>query len=260
MKGKNYSIPYGMVFKKYYCSKCGVKLEKERTHRVVTKDDKDYYQYHDYEMFPRSDHDVYDYRFKCPSCGTRISFAEQCIIERIQKKCNSKTLSSIEIKDNYKECKFADDKRVLIRNILVPISFVSIFFPLFYFFGTNKEDFSLSILIALYVFIVIGSIVGAIKKYKGNYKLRRLQSYSHEEETKLNKLHSYCSHNKELIITSKTCYCFYCKEKFDSTEVVEYIDNGQTALCPKCGVDTVLPDSIKEVNDKVIDEMNKYWF
>ena len=87
MKGKNYSIPYGMVFKKYYCSKCGMELEKERTHRVVSKDDKDYYQYHDHGTFPRSDHDVYDYRFKCPYCNTRISFEEQCIIKRIQNMC-----------------------------------------------------------------------------------------------------------------------------------------------------------------------------
>ena len=151
MKGKSYSIPFGMVFKKYYCSKCGTKLEKEKTHRVVTKNDKDYYQYHDYGMFPRSDHDVYDYRFKCPYCNTRISFEEQCIIERIQKKCNSKILSSIEIKDNNKECKTRDNKRVLIRNILVPTVFISLFFAMFYFYGTNKESFSLCILIVLYI-------------------------------------------------------------------------------------------------------------
>ena len=39
MKGKSWSIPVGMVFKKYYCSKCGGKLVKSKTHRVVTKDD-----------------------------------------------------------------------------------------------------------------------------------------------------------------------------------------------------------------------------
>lgn len=260
MKGKSYSIPFGMVFKKYYCSKCGTKLEKEKTHRIVTKNDKDYYQYHDYGMFPRSDHDVYDYRFKCPHCNARVSFVEQCIIERIQKKCNSKILSSIEIKDNYKECKTGDNKRVLIRNILVPTVYISLFFPMFYFYRTNKESFSLCILIVLYILSVLGIVIGSIRKYKGNYKLRRLQSYSHEEESKLNKLHVYCSHNKELIITSKVCHCFYCKQKFDSSEVVEYIDNGQTGLCPKCGVDTILPDSLGEINDKVIDEMNKYWF
>ena len=30
MNGKSWSIPFGMVFKKYYCSKCGEKLVKEK--------------------------------------------------------------------------------------------------------------------------------------------------------------------------------------------------------------------------------------
>ena len=85
------SIPFGMLFKKYYCSNCGVKLEKEKTHRVVTKDDRDYYQYHEYGMFPLRDHDVYGYRFRCPSCKKRTSFDEQCVIERIQKQKRSRT-------------------------------------------------------------------------------------------------------------------------------------------------------------------------
>ena len=42
MNGKFIFIPFGMVFKKYYCSKCGTKLEKEKAHRIVTKDDWDY--------------------------------------------------------------------------------------------------------------------------------------------------------------------------------------------------------------------------
>lgn len=37
MKGKSWSISIGMVSKEHYCSKCGAKLEAERTHRVVTK-------------------------------------------------------------------------------------------------------------------------------------------------------------------------------------------------------------------------------
>ena len=65
MKGKSYSIPAGMVFKKYYCSHCGAKLVKSKTHRVVSKDDKDYYQYRDYGTFPRCDYDVNNYEFKC---------------------------------------------------------------------------------------------------------------------------------------------------------------------------------------------------
>lgn len=260
MKGKSYSIPIGMVFKKYSCCKCGNVLKKEKTHRVVTKDDKDYYQYQDYNTFPRRDYDVYDYRFKCPTCNNRISFNEQCIIERIQKKCKSKILNTKDIKNNYKACKYEDNKRVMLRSILVSFTSISLFFLLFYFIGSNKSDFPLVGLIVIYIFLVIGSIIRTIKEYKGNYKLRHLRLYSHEEEANLNRLHAYSAHNKSLVINSKECYCFYCKEKFDSLNVEKYIDNGQTALCPKCGVDSVLPDSIEGIDEKVVNEMHKYWF
>ena len=73
-----------MVFKKYHCAKCGTKLKNEKTHRVVTKDDRDYYQYHDLGTFPHRDYDVYEYRFACPKCGARVSFDEQRIIAGIQ--------------------------------------------------------------------------------------------------------------------------------------------------------------------------------
>ena len=114
MKSKSYSIPLGMVFKKHYCAKCGAKLEKEKTHRVVTKNDTDYYHYQDLGTFPRWDYDVYEYRFKCPECEARTSYEEQRIVRRIQKKCGHKALSSDEIKDNYKECKKSVKKSKLL--------------------------------------------------------------------------------------------------------------------------------------------------
>ena len=58
-----------MVFKKFYCINCESKLVKEKTHRVVTKDDSDYYLYHDRGTFPRNDVVVYEYRFKCEKCN-----------------------------------------------------------------------------------------------------------------------------------------------------------------------------------------------
>ena len=58
MKGKSWSIPVGMIFKKHYCHHCGNKLEKEKNHRIVSKDDVDYYKYHDVGNYPRYDYDV----------------------------------------------------------------------------------------------------------------------------------------------------------------------------------------------------------
>ena len=60
---------------------------------------------------------------------------------------------------------------------------------------------------------------------------------------------------------SNKCYCFYCKKEMEAKEINKYIDNDSTALCPYCGIDSIIPDSIDEnINPSTIDEMNKYWF
>lgn len=261
MKGKSWSIPFGMIFKKYYCSKCGTKLEKEKTHRVVTKNDKDYYQYHDYGMYPRYDYNVYEYRFKCPKCNERRSFKDQCIIEKIQKKYNIKILSINQIKDNYNLFKEEDNKRALSRNIIIPIVMYIIFFVIYFFTLTDRTLRDFGLLSAIFMFLAITTTISIVRNYKGKGKIRIKQSYSHEHITKMKKLHTYASNNKNLIEESNVCYCFCCKKIVDKNEIKEYIDEDTTALCPNCGVDSVIPDSIdEELNGKVIDDLNNYWF
>ena len=36
------------------------------------------------------------------------------------------------------------------------------------------------------------------------------------------------------------CGCFHCLEVFEATEVIDWIDDGETPLCPRCGVDAVM--------------------
>lgn len=261
MTGFNYSIPWGMVFKKYYCSKCGAKLEKEKTYRVVSNNDKDYYQYHSASNLLRGDHAVHSYRLKCPACEARISYIEQCIIERIQKKLNHKILSSTEIKDNYNEEQLNNSKRVFRKSILYAIIINILFAPVFYFAFTAQDLIGLGVTIAFYIISTIVGIISTIRDFKGTNKFRHNQTYSHEKESQLNILQAYSSHNKKYIDTADSCYCFHCKSSFKATDIVSYTDNGQTALCPKCHVDTIIPDSINhEVNESIIEEMNKYWF
>lgn len=69
-------------------------------------------------------------------------------------------------------------------------------------------------------------------------------------------LHKQSMYNKEILRTSGYCGCFYCCEIYDFNEIVEFTDNNQTAICPKCDVDSVVP-----TNDiKILEEMNKTWF
>ena len=66
---------------------------------------------------------------------------------------------------------------------------------------------------------------------------------------------------KELIKESEYCYCFYCKKQFESKEVVKYLEGENTALCPHCGIDAIIPNNVDEpIDNELIEGMNKYWF
>ena len=260
MNGKSISMPIGMVCRRYYCVKCGTKLKRERTHRVVTESDKDYYRYQDRGKFPRRDYDVYGYRFKCPSCGMRIAYDEQCIIKRIQKQQGLTVLSSAEIKAHYREAKQAHHKWVLTESILYTLDIVPVMLLLFFLFA--KDDFKDAPGVPVFLgLIAVSAIVSAIRTHKGNYRLRRKFTYSHKKEALLQKLHACSSHNRQQIATAGKCYCFHCESVFSPGEITNFADNGQTALCPACGVDAIVPDSADEaIDEELITEMNRYWF
>ena len=261
MKNKSYSIPYGMIFKKYYCSCCGQRLVKSRTHRVVSSDDLDYYQYHKKNTFPRNNVDVYDYQFKCNVCHRTIAYSEQCIIERIQKKYHKKILRTQEIKDNYQQEQNKEDKKVLKRKIFIALLFINLMFILRYIFYQNKSEDNLIIFSILYVIMVIYIIYINVRNHYGKSKLKRNRDYSNLDKMKLEKLHSYASNNKKMIEESEYCYCFHCMKKMNSNEITNYLENENTALCPYCSIDSIIPDNIDEkIDDKLLYLMNKYWF
>ena len=55
--------------------------------------------------------------------------------------------------------------------------------------------------------------------------------------------HGHSSRHRPAIEASSRCGCFYCRAVFAPAEVAEWIDEpggGQTALCPRCGIDSVV--------------------
>ena len=261
MNGKSYSMPFGMVFKKYHCAKCGSALKTERTHRVVTKDDKDYYQFHSRGKFPRRDYDVYEQRFVCPGCNSRITYDEQCIIARIQKQQGYHVLAGSEIKTYYKAYKEQHIRSSRILGTLVAIVFALLGSLLFYF--TNAEKTTTTLMqagIFFLIFAVIGT-VGVIHARNGHTGIFTQYGHSYETKLLLEKLHTYSTNNKRNIALSNQCFCFHCKACMDRSEITDYLDDGQTALCPRCGVDAILPDSIDEsIDEDIIAQMHEYWF
>jgi len=64
--------------------------------------------------------------------------------------------------------------------------------------------------------------------------------------------HKLCGWHERQVLSSRICGCFNCLATFPPTEITEWISEpescprgkGKTALCPRCAIDTVLPDTI----------------
>jgi hypothetical protein len=93
----------------------------------------------------------------------------------------------------------------------------------------------------------------------------------------LKELHNYSANHRKSIEASNMCGCFYCLTMFKPPEITEWVDRyiprsgpakydfseGQTALCPKCGIDAVLPDNTGYMvlyPEITLKAMSEYWF
>ena len=78
----------------------------------------------------------------------------------------------------------------------------------------------------------------------------------------LQKAHTISMHNRAQIEASKICGCFHCKSTFEPAKIDQWVDDDQTAMCPRCGIDSVLGDASGfPVGDPVfLKDMNRLWF
>lgn len=61
----------------------------------------------------------------------------------------------------------------------------------------------------------------------------------------LHDAHRRSANHRDDVLVSEICGCFYCRSVFGPGEIDEWVDENddgiaQTALCPRCGVDSVL--------------------
>lgn len=60
---------------------------------------------------------------------------------------------------------------------------------------------------------------------------------------------------------SDRCGCFYCLAVFSPSEVVKWIDGDNTALCPTCGIDSVIGSaSGLPITPEFLSKMHAHWF
>ena len=53
---------------------------------------------------------------------------------------------------------------------------------------------------------------------------------------------------------TNSCGCFGCMTVLDVKEIEEWTDNDETAICPHCNKDTVIPDTDN------LQEIHEHWF
>lgn len=77
--------------------------------------------------------------------------------------------------------------------------------------------------------------------------------------------HRHCIRHRTELFASERCGCFYCGAVFAPAEIAEWTDEwqgvGQTALCPHCGIDSVIgSESGYPLTPEFLAAMNNHWF
>lgn len=85
--------------------------------------------------------------------------------------------------------------------------------------------------------------------------------------------HKHSSRHRAEIMGSGRCGCFHCLANFSPSEIRDWVDwlegtspelalvSGTTALCPSCGIDSVIGDgSGFPVTIEFLSQMRKHWF
>lgn len=76
-------------------------------------------------------------------------------------------------------------------------------------------------------------------------------------------LHGCSIRNRKILHEQKKLGCFYCLSLFTVEEIdcwleVEKVE--KTALCPHCGIDSVVPIAHLSDPKEMLRKMNEYWF
>lgn len=79
--------------------------------------------------------------------------------------------------------------------------------------------------------------------------------------SKLREAHDFCWNNRRDLEQSSVCGCFYCMNIYSPKEINQWIDDGETALCAHCGIDSVISEkSGYPLTKDFLSEMNRFWF
>jgi len=81
----------------------------------------------------------------------------------------------------------------------------------------------------------------------------------------LDAAHKLSSYHRNRIELSDYVGCFYCLSIYTASEIVDWVDKqsnhrGQTALCARCGIDSVIGDHDVAITSDFLSQMHARWF
>ena len=79
---------------------------------------------------------------------------------------------------------------------------------------------------------------------------------------KLELAHKYSINNKPQLLKDSVCGCFYCLEIFNPSIIEDWVeDTCGTALCPFCGIDSIIGKSSGfPIMKEFLEQMYKMYF
>lgn len=83
--------------------------------------------------------------------------------------------------------------------------------------------------------------------------------------------HERSSLHRAEVLASDICGCFYCQATFPPTEIKDWVEerpngggissHGETALCPSCGIDSVIGSASGfPITPDLLQRMKGHWF
>ena len=84
-------------------------------------------------------------------------------------------------------------------------------------------------------------------------------------DVELEAAHAHSSAHRDELARSEKCACFYCCKSFSPAEIEDWTCGrdgaANAALCPKCGIDSVLGDASSLTLDaEFLEAMHARWF
>jgi hypothetical protein len=66
--------------------------------------------------------------------------------------------------------------------------------------------------------------------------------------------------NKVVLEQSKKAGCYCCCKIFDSCDVKNFTDNGNTGVCPHCLADCLIGDFSITLEESILKKAKQFWF